>query len=69
MKGFTLSIYNPLANGDSIRDWAGTGRRPPPSIYFTLTENISEICVCFELNQQVADTSNVCTVEIVKEAP
>ena len=40
-----------------------------PSIYFTLTENISEICVCFELNQQVADTSNVCTVEIVKEAP
>jgi len=47
----------------------GLGDAPPPFIYFSLTENTVEVCVCLELNHKlnsVADTSNVCTVEIGK---
>ena len=47
----TLSFY-------SVSEWRqtlemGLGDVPPPSIYFSLTENSLPICVCLELNQQV----------------
>ena len=47
----TLSIY-------SVREWRqklkmGLGDAPPPFIYFSLTENTLEVCVCLELNQKV----------------
>jgi len=63
----TLSIFSVSKGRQTLELEMGLGDVLIPSIYFSLTENTLEICVCLELNQQVE--FNVCTVDIIKETP
>jgi len=63
----TLSIFSVSKGRQTLELEMGLGDVLFPFIYFSLTENTFEICVCLELNQQVE--FNVCTVDIIKETP